>query len=487
MTDSPPPQAEQPPRVEHWIHGTATTGQGDETFRALNPDNDRVIAEVCAGTCDDVVAAVESSWRAFEDWRNFGPSVREALLLRAAELLQRQADEFCDLLIEEIGSPLAKARMEVGIASRVLRANAGMARRMTGRTYPSDVTERWSLAVRRPLGVVASITPFNVPLIKGVKHASMPLATGNTVTWLPSMHTPRIADRVARLFHEAGAPPGGLNVVHGRGEVIGDALVGHPAVRAVSFTGSAAVGRQVQATCGRLGKRVTLELGGKNPLIVLGDADLNEAVRAAVRGGFIYQGQICMASSRVLVEASLFDAFIEAFTRASEALKAGPLHEPDTMIGPIISPGARQTVRSHLDDAIEKGATVCCGNAWNGNRLNPTVVFGVTESMTMFHEETFGPVVSVERVRDASHAIERANAVPGMLSAAVFTADLAAAMRVANEIESGMVHVNDMTIQQEPEVPFGSDGGSGFGREGMQTGIDDFTTWKWITMRSPTT
>ncbi len=487
MTDSPPPQAKQPPQVEHWIHGTATAGQSDETFRSLDPENDKLIAEVRTGTRDDVAAAVESSRRAFEDWRQTGPSVREGLLLRAAELLQQHADEFCDLLIEEIGSPLAKARMEVGIASRVLRANAGMARRMTGRTYPSDVTERWSLAVRRPLGVVASITPFNVPLIKGIKHASMPLATGNTVTWLPSMHTPRVADRVARLFHEAGFPPGGLNVVHGRGEVLGDALVEHPAVRAVSFTGSAAVGRHVQATCGRLGKRVTLELGGKNPLIVLGDANLNEAVGAAVRGGFLYQGQICMASSRVLVEASLFDAFIEAFVRASESLKAGPLREPATMIGPIINQAARQTIRSHLDDAIEKGARVCCGNVWSGNRLNPTVLSGVTDAMTLFQEETFGPVVTVESVRDASHALERANAVPGMLSAAVFTADLAAAMRVADGIESGMVHINDMTIQQEPEVPFGSDGGSGFGREGMETGIDDFTTWKWITMRSPTT
>jgi len=386
-------------------------------------------------------------------------------------------------LIDEIGSPLAKAKMEIGIAARVLRANAGMARRVSGRTYQSDVPGRWSQAVRRPLGVVAAITPFNVPLIKGIKHASMPLATGNTVTWLPSMQTPLLADRVARLFADAGLPPGALNVVHGRGEQIGDTLVGYPLVRAVSFTGSAAVGRQVQATCGRHGKRVSLELGGKNPLLVLADANLPEAVAAAVRGGFIYQGQICMASSRVIVEEQVFDAFMERFVAACGTLKSGPLRDRDTVIGPVINEAARQRIRVHLDDALAKGARLWCGNTGSGNRLNPTVLSGVTEAMDMFHQETFGPVVAVESVRDVSHAIERANAAPGMLAAAVYTNDFSAALRLADAIESGMVHINDMTIQQEPEVPFGSDGASGFGREGMETGIDDFTTWKWITMR----
>ncbi|WP_182868930.1 aldehyde dehydrogenase family protein [Rhodopirellula sp. JC639] len=471
------------PTTDHWIAGTHHASRSDRTFESLAPEDDSVIARAARGDARDVTFAVDSAAAAFEAFRESSPSQRESILLHTAELLDQRSAQFRDLLIREIGSPVSKAMMEIGIATRVLKANAAMARRMTGRTYKSDVPGRWSLGFRKPIGVVASITPFNVPLIKGIKHSSMPLATGNTVVWLPSEQTPLIADAIARLYHDAGLPAGALNVVQGLGAEIGDDLVSAAPVRAVSFTGSAAVGRHVQTLCGSHGKRVTLELGGKNPLIVLADADLDAAVAAAVRGGFIYQGQICMASSRVIVDRSLVDAFTERFVAAAQSVGMGDLTDPKTMIGPIISAKARQRIRDHLADALDGGANVLCGNSWTGNRVNPTVITGVTSAMKLFREETFGPVVSVETANDRHHALELANASPGMLSAAVFTNDLDAAMTFADSLDASMVHVNDMTIQQEPEVPFGGDGSAGFGREGMETGIEDFTTWKWVTLR----
>ncbi|MCA9137306.1 MAG: aldehyde dehydrogenase family protein [Planctomycetales bacterium] len=476
------------PAIEHWINGQSVASQSGRTFESTNPEDDSVIARASRGDAVDVAAAVHSAWSAFSQISGQGPSARESVLLRAAELLQQRSELFCDLLIRETGSPLSKAMMEIQIASRVLRANAAMARRMTGRTYSSDVAGpnnqmgRWSLGFRKPIGVVASITPFNVPLIKGIKHSSMPLATGNTVVWLPSEQTPMIADAVGRLYHDAGLPAGALNIVYGIGDEIGDALVGNALVRAVSFTGSARVGRHVQAMCGRHGKRVTLELGGKNPLIVLADADMDLAVQAAVRGGFLYQGQICMASSRVIVEAARVDEFTDRFIAAAQAIGQGELNDRQTMIGPIITPQARQRIRDHLDDALGHGAVLLCGNRWNKNRLNPTILSGVTESMKMFREETFGPVVSIETAKDRLDALELANAAPGMLSAGVFTADLNSALLLADSLNTAMVHINAMTIQQEPEVPFGGDNPVGFGREGMETGIEDFTTWKWVTV-----
>lgn len=473
-----------PATILHWIGGRALASRSGRTYESVDPEDDSLVAIAARGDADDVRTAVDSAAETWVDYSKLGPSAREGILLRAADLLQQQASEFRELLVREIGSPVTKAEMEIGIATRVLKANAGIARQMTGRTYSSDVPGRWSLGFRKPLGVVAGITPFNVPLIKGIKHSSMPLATGNTFVWLPSEQTPMIADRIARLYHDAGLPAGALNVVFGIGSEIGDELVSDPRVRAVSFTGSAAVGHHVQSLCGQHGKRVTLELGGKNPLIVLGDADLDLAVQAAIRGGFVFQGQICMASSRVIVEESLAEAFHSRFVAAAQSLGQGDLTDPATVIGPIISPRSRQRIRDHVDDALGHGAQLLCGNKWTGNRLNPTVLSGVTDAMKLFREETFGPVVSIETAKHRSHALELANASPGMLSAAVFTSDLGSALSFAESLNTAMVHLNDMTIQQEPEVPFGADAPSGFGREGMETGIEDYTTWKWVTVRN---
>jgi acyl-CoA reductase-like NAD-dependent aldehyde dehydrogenase len=477
------------PDVLHWINGDSVAGSSGTSFDDLNPENDSLIASVVRGDHADVRSAVNAAAESFEPYARLGPSAREGMLLRAADLLQRDAEDFRNLLVDEIGSPVAKANLEISIATRVLKANAGMARQMTGRTYASDVPGstagrgRWSIGFRRPLGVVGGITPFNVPLIKGIKHSSMPLALGNTFVWLPSPETPKIAQRIASMYAEAGFPAGAFNVVHGFGHEIGDTLTADPRVRAVGFTGSVPVGRQVQANCGKHGKRVTLELGGQNALVILADADLQAAVAAAVRGGFVYQGQICMASSRVIVEKPLFASFLERFVAAAQSLSLGDLREPTTMIGPIINSQSRARIRSLLEDAVSRGVEVHCGNRWQDNRLQPTVLTGIRDEMKLAREEVFGPVVGVQVAEDSEHAIELANRCPSMLAAAVFTRDLDRALRFSETLNTAMVHVNDMTIQQEPEVPFGGDGDSGFGREGMQTGVEDYTSWRWVTIK----
>ncbi|MEM6469886.1 MAG: aldehyde dehydrogenase family protein [Planctomycetota bacterium] len=479
--------------VKHFIGGEKIDSHDGATFESLDPETDQAVAVVAKATSRDADTAVLSASKAFNQFRNAAPSIRERLLYVAADVLESNRDEIIGRLIREIGSPIGKANLEMQIAGETLRATAGIARRVAGRTYSAQSPlltggqEALSFSKRVPLGVTLGITPFNVPLIKGIKHTSMALATGNAVVWLPSPETAWIADAVvdvlAEAFERVGLDASLLNVVHGFGGEVGDALVSHPLVKSVGFTGSTKTGRHVQATCGRHGKRVTLELGGKNALLVLNDADVTAAIQAAVKGAFIYQGQICMSTSRIIVCESVAEAFTEKLVAAASNLSLGPLSEPSTVIGPIINADARGRIAEHLKDAVDQGATLLCGGKWQGHRLNPTIVQGVTPFMRIATEETFGPVVALEFARDEEHAADILQAGPSMLVASIFTRQIDRALKWIETIPASMVHVNEMTIRQQAEVPFGGEGDSGFGREGLETGIDDFTTWKWVTIR----
>lgn len=468
----------------HFVGGQSHCPDAATFFEDANPLHDAVIARVVRGTPTDVDLAVSTAAAAFARHRQAGPSEREGWLLKTADLLQQRQQEFIELLIDEVGSPLTKAQREIQTSILQLRAAAGIPRRLAGKTLPTDVAGRLSLSVRRPLGVIAGITPFNVPLIKGVKHSAFPLATGNSVVLLPSPDAPLTALHLARLYHEAGVPAGLINVVSGFGQEIGDALTGDPRVRMVTFTGSTNTGRHIAERCGRLGKRVTLEMGGRNPLVVLQDADLQLAVQNAVVGAFLFQGQICMSSSRLIVEQAVADDFLQALAARTEQLGHGDLRDPVTMIGPIINERQRQRIRRHLEDAVAHGARVVTGNVWQDNRLLPTVLTDVSEQAILQREETFGPVTTVRVVADAQAALKAANATSFGLSASVFTQDLSQALSFAESLEAGMVHVNAGTIQEEAHVPFGGVGDSGFGREGTDAAIEELTEWKWITMQS---
>jgi acyl-CoA reductase-like NAD-dependent aldehyde dehydrogenase len=472
-------------RHELWIGGRYVPPASDQYFDDLNPEDDTVIARVAEATAEDVNAAVEAAQAAFGDYSRTLAREREGWLCRAAEILERRQGDLIGVLIDEVGSPVGKAQFEVEYAIGCLRAAAGVARRITGQTLPSDLPGCFSMSVRAPLGVVASISPFNVPLLKNTKLTATPLATGNTVVLLTSEHAPLVAHLLADIYREAGLPAGALNVVTGFGERIGDALTTHPLVKAVMFTGSSRVGKHIGALCGAHMKRVILELGGKSPMIVLADADLDQAVDAAAFGVFFYQGQACMAASRIYVERPVHDAFCAKFRARAESLGMGDLRDPDTWIGPIISERQRARVRHHIEDAAAKGATVLTGGTWVGNRCRPTILTGVQEGMTVYREETFGPVTSVYPVGSAEEALRLANDSAYGLSAAIFTRDINQALPLALALDTGMVHINSPTVQDEPHVPFGGTGDSGFGRESTDLDVDTLTEWKWITVQVP--
>lgn len=468
-----------------WIGGQRVAASSGQYFTDRNPEDDSSYAQVAAATPEDVDRAVQAAQQAFATTRATLAAEREAWLSRAAALVEKYHNDFVDILVDEVGSPIGKAQFEVQYAVSCLRAAAGVARRVTGQTIPSDLPGRFSMSVREPVGVIASISPFNVPLLKDVKLSSTPLATGNTVVMLTSEEAPMVASRLADIYHEAGVPPGAFNVVTGFGDKIGDALTTHPLVKVVMFTGSSRVGKHIAALCGPLMRKVVLELGGKSPLVVLADADLDAAVGAAVFGQFFFQGQACMASSRIYVEQSVEAEFTRRFTAAAEAAGMGDLRDPATAVGPIISERQRNRVRNHVEDARAKGARVLTGGEWVGNRCKPTILAGVREGMTVCREETFGPVTSIYPVSGLDEAIERANDTNYGLSAAIFTRDIGKALVFSQRVRSGMVHINAPTIADEPHVPFGGVGDSGFGREGTDIDIDTLTEWKWITIQLP--
>lgn len=470
-------------KTELWIDGELIPASSGKYFDDLNPVDDSLYAHCAEGTGDDVDRAVQAAQAAFASYRKSVAKDREAWLSRAAALLEEQADEFADILVDEIGSSIGKARFEIGAAVTILRAAAGSTRMVSGKTMPSDTPGRFSMSLRSPVGVVAAITPFNVPLSKGVRLTASPLALGNTVVLMPSEQAPVLALRLAKLYADAGIPAGAFNVVTGFGHDIGDNLTTHPLVKVVTFTGSSVVGRHIQSLCGQHGKRLTLELGGKSPLVVLKDSDMSKAVPGAVQSIFAFQGQICMGASRIFVEREVFDEFTKKFAAAASSLGRGDLRDPATMIGPIISERQRKRVQHHIRDAVDKGATIVAGGEWEGNRCQPTVLTGVTQDMEVYAEETFGPVTSIYPVDSVEDAIAKSNESVYGLSAAIYTSDIDAAMKFADEVRSGMVHINAPTMYAEPHVPFGGVGESGFGRDGTEVDIELMTEWKWVTLQ----
>ena len=357
--------------VDHWIDGRNIPPRGGKYFVTRNPLDDAVLTKAAAGSVDDINAAVETAHSTFSSFRSSLPKDRERILCKAAELLERDRDEFIDILVDEIGSPMKKAAFEVEKGLSFLRAAAGMTRQVTGKTIPSDVPGKFSMSIRSPIGVVAAITPFNVPLIKGVRLSCNPIALGNTVVMLPSEEAPILSNRLARLYTEAGLPEGVFNVVSGNGYEIGDALTTHPLVKIVTFTGSCRVGQHIRELCGKHGKRLTLELGGKSPLVVMEDANLEKAIAGAMQSIFMYQGQVCMGASRVYVHEGVFDEFVARFAGAASGLGMGDLRDPGTVIGGRSSANDNGTAfgatsrtpvrRARMSSPAETGSTTVAG------------------------------------------------------------------------------------------------------------------------------
>ena len=477
---------EQLQEYGHFIGGEPES-PGGETFEDRDPFTGDTVARVTAGTREDARRAVEAAAAAFPEWSQASPETRQTIFLKAAELLEGRSAEVVGLLARETGAA-GFAHFQIHFVVGLLRQAAAIPYAPLGQVLPTDTPGRMAMGLRRPVGVVGAIAPWNAALILSARSIAAPLALGNTVVLKPSEWSPVVGGLLwGEIFTEAGLPAGVLNVVtHAPGEAapIGEEFVENPAVRRINFTGSTATGRKLAEAAGRNLKRVVLELGGSNPLIVLDDADLDYAVNASAFGSFFHQGQICMSARRIIVDRSIADEFTQRLAEKTAGLKVGSPTEPDTIIGPLITEQALETVRSRVEEAVAKGAKVLAGGEAVGPAFQATLLTDVPADSELAREETFGPVAAIEVVEGADEAVERANATPYGLSAGIITSDPDRGFALAQRLESGIVHVNDQTVADEPQMPFGGVKDSGYGRFGGQAVIDEFTELRWITVQS---
>jgi len=469
-----------------FVGGEFLEAEGGRTFENRDPYTDEVVSEVAAGSRQDARSAVEAGAAAFPEWSQTPPAVRQGVLLKAADVLESRQDEVVSMLARETGCTFGFGMFQMHFVPGLFRQAAALAYAPLGEVIPSD-TGAFAMGVRRPVGVVGAIAPWNAALILSARSIAAALALGNTVVLKPSEWSPQVGGLLwGEVFAEAGLPAGALNVVtHAPGEAgpIGDELIENPAVRRLNFTGSTATGRMLAEAAGRQLKRVLLELGGYNPLIVLGDADLQYAVDASAFGAFLHQGQICMSARRIIVERPIADAFVSRLAEKTKGLKTGDPKEHDTIIGPLINGAALDTVKARVDDAVRDGATLLAGGETEGPCMQATLLADVPAESEFASTETFGPVAAIEIVDSAEEAVARANATPYGLSSGIITQDAERGMTLAQAIDAGIVHVNDQPVGDEPQMPFGGVKDSGFGRFGGSAVVDEFTETRWITVQ----
>lgn len=457
------------------------------TFERISPLSNEVVTRAAAATIGDARAAADAAAAAFPAWSALGPGERRTRLLKAADILEARAGEFIELMQAELGATRMWAGFNAKLAASILREAAGMTTQLSGEIIPSDVPGSLAMAVRQPVGVVLSMAPWNAPIILGVRSLAMPLACGNTVVFKASELCPATHRLIGSVLLEAGIDGGAVNVITHAAEdapTVVEALIAHPAVRRVNFTGSTKVGRIIATTAAQHLKPALLELGGKAPLLVLDDADLDAAVDAAAFGTYMNQGQICMSTERLVVGEAVADAFIDKLAAKAASLPAGDPRNDDVVLGSLVSREAGERMLELIEDAVSKGAKVRAGGTVDGAIMTATVIDHVTPEMRLYTEESFGPMVVVIRVKDDEEAVRIANDTEYGLSAAVFSRDITRAMELAKRIESGICHINGPTVHDEAQMPFGGVKASGYGRFGGKAAINEFTELRWITIQS---
>ncbi|MEA2456405.1 MAG: hypothetical protein QOI45_2667 [Thermoleophilaceae bacterium] len=464
----------------------ANAGSG-QTFDRVDPYTGDVATTAAAASRDDARAAADAAAGAFGEWSATPPSARRELLQKAAGLLMERAPEIAPIVTAETGGTFGWGMFNCALAAGMLGEAAAQTTAVTGEVIPSDVPGLTAMAIRQPAGVVVGIAPWNAPIILGTRAVATPLAFGNTVVLKASEVCPHTHGEIARAIQDAGVPAGVINLVTHEADAAADVvdeLISHPAVRRINFTGSTRVGRLVAENAARHLKRVLLELGGKAPMIVLADADLDEAVAAAKFGAFMHQGQICMSTEKIVADSSVAGSFASKLAEQAAALRVGDPRDPETEIGPLVSAASLERVSELVDDARERGAEVLTGGEAEGPCYRPTVLAGVTPEMRIYHEESFGPVVGIVSVDSPEEAVRVANDTEYGLAASVFGEDVPTALDLARQIESGICHVNGATVHDEPQMPFGGVKASGFGRFGGKAAIDEFTELRWITVQT---
>ena len=457
------------------------------TFSRLNPMTGKVASTSPAMKAADMAAICDKASAAFPAWAAHGPNARRAVLTKAADALAAKADAFVDAMMGEIGATKGWAMFNLGLAVSMVREAAALTTQISGEVIPSDKQGCLAMALREPVGVILGIAPWNAPIILGVRAIAVPLACGNSVILKASEISPRTHSIIIEAFAEAGFPDGVVNIVTNApadaAEVVG-ALIDNPHVKRINFTGSTAVGKIIAKRAAENLKPCILELGGKAPLLVLEDADLDEAVKAAAFGAFMNQGQICMSTERIIVVEAVADAFAAKFAAKAKSMAAGDPRDGTTPLGAVVDQRTVTHVNALIDDALSKGATAIAGGKSEGVVMPATVIDGVTAAMNLYRDESFGPIVAMIRAKDEGDAIRLANDSQYGLSAAVFTRDTARGLGVARQIQSGICHVNGPTVHDEAQMPFGGVGASGYGRFGGKAGIESFTELRWITIET---
>ena len=473
----------------NFIGGQWIESESSRTVANVNPANtDDILGTIRQATRAEAKAAVDAAASAFSSWRATPAPARGRIVARAARLMEEHKEELSQLVTREEGKTISESRGELQRSINVAEFCAGESRRMTGETIPSELPSNFAYTVKQPLGVVACVTPWNFPVAIPIWKVAPALVAGNTVVFKPATLTPATAVRIVEIFEEAGIPSGVLNLVLGSGSDAGDEIIIHPAVKAVSFTGSNPVGIRLYEQVSRRGGKVQCEMGGKNPVVILEDADLDLAVESTAQGAFGSSGQRCTATSRAVVVEEIADEFVERIAKRAESMRIGDGADPDTEMGPTVDEGQFKTVLEYIDIGREDGAELVCGGSRaTGNGLDkgyfvhPAVFDRVTPDMRVAREEIFGPVLSVLRVKDFDEAMRVANDSEFGLSSSIFSNDATRIFRFVDEIETGMTHINSPTMGGEAHVPFGGVKGTGIGdREQGSTSLDFYTDLKVV-------
>lgn len=473
--------------IELLIDAKACKASNSATFDRIDPVTQEIATTAAAATSIDVEAALASAAQAFKSWSKTGPTQRRTLLLKAADIMEASADKFTACMLTEIGSTAPWAGFNVSLSAGILREAAALTTQIGGEIIPSNKPGSLAMGINKAKGVCLGIAPWNAPVILGTRAVATAIACGNTVILKASELCPATHLLIGKVFQEAGFPPGVLNIITNAPEDAPDIvqqLINSPEVKHINFTGSTEVGRIIAKLAAQNLKPTLLELGGKAPLIVLEDADIDAAVNAAIFGAFMNQGQICMSTERLIVVDAVADEFCKKLAQRASQLPAGNPRDK-VVLGSLINEAAAIKMHRLITDAREKGGVVIAGGKINGTIVEATIIDKVNTNMSIYHEESFGPVKSVIRAKNEHEAINFANDTKYGLSAAVFTRDIQRGMQVAEQIETGICHINGPTLADEPQMPFGGVKDSGYGRFGGKAAIAEFTDLRWITIEDP--
>ncbi|MGW2840044.1 aldehyde dehydrogenase family protein [Streptomyces sp. NPDC001493] len=470
--------------AHQYIDGEWRPGKGSWDIIDFNPFDGEKLASIPVATAEEVDQAYRAAERAQRTWAETNAYARRGVLEKALRIVEEREPEIGDAIVAELGGTRLKAAFELHLAKEFLRESVQIALRPTGQLLPSPVEGKENRVYREPVGVVGVISPFNFPFLLSLKSVAPALALGNAVVLKPHQNTPIVGGTlIAKIFEDAGLPAGLLNVVVTDIAEIGDALLEHPVPQVISFTGSDKVGRHVATVGAAHLKRVVLELGGNSALIVLDDADIDYAVDAAVFSRFVHQGQVCMAANRILVDRSVEAEFTEKFVAKVASLTVGDPADPATQIGPLINSTQAEAVTKLVEQTVAGGATALLRGTTDGNLVGPSVLTGLSADSPVLQQEIFGPVALIVPFDGEDEAVRIANDTPYGLSGAVHTGDIERGVRVGQRIHTGMIHINDGTVNDEPIVPFGGVKNSGLGRLNGESTIDSFTTQKWISIQ----